>query len=158
MGCGFHLRTNTLASYISTVDISGAKSPGIVRSLERKLDEFGIVVGGSSTPDVRVQISEHNFEKQASLLAPLGGMIEYELTLTVILRIGLPNVEPNSDEISLSATRKVKVNAENLLSTSAEEQLVRKELSDTIVEEIIRTITHETQALSSPTSTEAVEH
>lgn len=157
IGCGFHLRTNTLASYISTVDVSGAKSPRIVRSLERKLDELGIDVDKSSTPDVRVHISEHSFVKEASLLAPLGGMIEYELTLTVVLRIGLPNFVSNSDVVSLSTSRHVKVNAENLLSTSAEEQLVRKELSDSIVDEIIRTISHEIRRPSVATSIEDVE-
>lgn len=157
IGCGFHLRTNTLASYISSVDVTGTKSPRIIRSLESKLNELGIVVDASATPDVHVHISEHSFEKEASLLAPLGGMIEYELTLTVVMRIGLPNIEPNSDVVSLSATRKVKVNAENLLSTSMEEQLVRRELSDTIVDEIIRTISHEVRRPSSPTANEDAE-
>ncbi|MXW52944.1 MAG: hypothetical protein F4X44_00415 [Gammaproteobacteria bacterium] len=154
--CGFHLRTNTLASYISSVDVTGTKSPRIVRSLESKLNELGIVVDTSDAPDVRVQISEHSFEKEASLLAPLGGMIEYELTLTVVMRFGVPNIEPNTDVVSMSATRKVKVNTENLLSTSAEEQLVRRELSDTIVDEIIRTISHEVRRPLSPPSNEDI--
>ena len=157
VSCGFHLRTDTLASYISFVEVTGTKSPTIVRSLKRKLNEMGIVVDASSTPDVRVQISEHSFEKEASLLAPLGGMIEYELTLTVVLRIGLPNIDSNSDVLSITSTRRVKVNAENLLSTSAEEQLVRKELNDLIVDEIIRTISHETQRPSISTDNEVAE-
>ena len=143
VSCGFHLRTESLASYISSVEVTGTSSPRIVRSLERKLDEIGVVVDAPPSPDVRVQITQHSIKKEASLLAPLGGMIEYELTLTVDYKIGLPNIEADSDVISLSTTRPVKVNAENLLSTSAEDQLVRRELIDTIVDEIIRNIPHE---------------
>lgn len=145
VGCGFHLRTETLASYISSVEVTDAQSPKIARSLKGKLEQIGIDVDSPSTPDIRVQISEHNFEKQASLLAPLGGMIEYELTLSVELIIGQPEIEADSDVITLSTTRSVRVNSENLLSTSAEDQLVRRELTDTIVGQIIRILFFEVQ-------------
>lgn len=143
VGCGFHLRTDTLASYVSSVDVTGPSSPRIVRSLERDLSEIGVVVENSSNPDVRIQVNEHNIEKEASLLAPLGGMIEYELTLTVNYKIGLPNIDEASEALSITATRPVKVNAEDLLSTSTEDQLVRRELVDMIVDEIIRNISYE---------------
>lgn len=157
VSCGFHLRTESLASYISSVEVTGTSSPRIVRSLERKLDEIGVVVDAPPSPDVRVQITQHSIKKEASLLAPLGGMIEYELTLTVDYKIGLPNIEADSDVISLSTTRPVKVNAENLLSTSAEDQLVRRELIDTIADEIIRNIPHEIEKPSNTNSNEGME-
>lgn len=143
VGCGFHLRTDTLASHVSSIDVTGPSSPSIVRSLKRELTEIGVVVENPSNPDVRVLVNEHTVEKEASLLAPLGGMIEYELTLTVHYKIGLPNIDATSEGLSISATRPVKVNAENLLSTSAEDQLVRRELVDMVVVEIIRNISHE---------------
>ncbi|MCY3885366.1 MAG: hypothetical protein OXG24_10700 [Gammaproteobacteria bacterium] len=144
-GCGFHLRTETLANYVSSVEITDAQSSRITQSLKRHLKQIGISVDSGTSPDVRVRISQHDFEKQASLLAPHGGMIEYELTLTVKLSIGLPVIQSDSDVITLSATQPVKVNAENLLSTSAEEQLVRRELTNTIVGEIIRILSYEMQ-------------
>lgn len=157
VSCGFHLRTESLASYISSVEVTGTSSPRIVRSLERKLDEIGVAVDAPPSPDVRVQITQHSIKKEASLLAPSGGMIEYELTLTVDYKIGLPNIEADSDVISLSTTRPVKVNAENLLSTSTEDQLVRRELIDTIADEIIRNIPHELEKPSNTNSNEGME-
>ena len=81
VSCGFHLRTASLASYISSVEVSGTNSPRIVQSLERKLNEVGVVVDAPPSPDVRVQIIQHKIKKEASLLAPLGGMIEYDSRL-----------------------------------------------------------------------------
>ena len=77
--------------------------------------------------------------------------------MTVDYKIGLPNIETDSDVISLSTTRPVKVNAENLLSTSAEDQLVRRELIDTIADEIVRNISHEVERPSNTSSIEGVE-
>ena len=157
VGCGFHLRTDTLASQVSSVDVTGPSSPRIVRSLKRELSEIGVVVVDSSNPDVRVLVNEHTMEKEASLLAPPGGMIEYELTLTVNYKIGLPNIDEASEALSVSATRPVKVNAEDLLSTSAEDQLVRRELVDMIVDQIVRNISHEIRRPSNATKKEIEE-
>lgn len=157
LGCGFHLRTDSLADYVNSVEVTSLSSPRLAESLETKFLENGVSVDSPKNPDVRVLLSSHDFEKKASQFAPLGGMVEYEVTLTVVLTIGLPDIERESSVLSLSKTQPVKVNAEKLLSTSAEEQLVRRELIDSMADDIVRIISHQISLPSAPQESNPVE-
>ena len=137
-GCGFYLRTTDLTSYVATAAVSSSKSPQIVSSMVRHLTELGIDVNAKGTPDVVIKVHEHNFRQETSLLVPRGGLVEYELTLVVRLGISFRNDQSDPTNVTLSETQRVNVNPDNLLSTSAEDEVVRGELVDKIVNATVR--------------------
>ena len=141
-GCGFHLRTTDLTSYVATAAVLSSKSPQIVSSMVQHLTELGIDVNAKGTPDVVIQIHKHNFQQKTSLLIPKGGLVEYELTLVVRIGVTFRNDQADPTSLTLSETQRVNVNADNLLSTSAEDEVVRGELVDKIVSATVRRLSN----------------
>lgn len=137
-GCGFHLRTTSLSTQVSNVDISSSESPRIARALERGFEELGIGVVSEGEPEVRIHIQEHRFVQEASHLVPRGGLVEYELTLRVRVGIEILDVDEEPHERMFTEAQRVAVNADNLLATSAEDVVVRRELVDKVVHAVIR--------------------
>ncbi len=146
-GCGFQLRTTSLSSQIANVEVSSIESPRIVSALERSLSQLGISVDPMEEPDVRVYVYEHEFVQKASLFVPRGGLVEYELTLEVQVGIEVATSHQEPQKAVLAEAQRVAVNADNLLSTSAEDEVVRQELVDKIANAIIRLIAN---AVSQP--------
>ncbi|MCY4144684.1 MAG: hypothetical protein OXG08_13480 [Gammaproteobacteria bacterium] len=139
-GCGFQLRTTSLSSQVASVEVSSIESPRIASALERGLSRLGIGVESVEAPDVRVHIYEHEFLQAGSLFIPRGGLVEYEITLEVHIGIEVADEQEEPLNTVLTEAQRVAVNAENLLSTSAEDEVVRQELVDKIVDSIIRLI------------------
>ena len=62
-GCGFYLRTTTLGSYLSTVNLDVAKSPLLERELERAFLLNDVSVSDSESADLSIRLKDSEFQK-----------------------------------------------------------------------------------------------
>lgn len=135
-GCGFSLKSHSLGDFVEAIEVEADRSPQFRRELTRALEENGVETESTAQDAVFVSVTEHEFLKNSSLVVPRRGLIEYELTLRVEFTITIDEQEP--ELVVLSATRRVNVNADKLLSTSAEDRVVRSDLTKKVVKQLIR--------------------
>ena len=137
-GCGFYLRTTTLGSYLATVNLDVAKSPLLERELERAFLLNDVSVSDSESADLSIRLKDSEFQKSTSLVVPREGLQEYELILQVTFTIWFDGDESAAEDVSFTKAGRVRVHPEQLLSTSAEEQTVRTELTKGVIENFVQ--------------------
>ncbi|MXZ45148.1 MAG: hypothetical protein F4Z01_09315 [Gammaproteobacteria bacterium] len=137
-GCGFYLRTTTLGSYLSTVNLDVAKSPLLERELERAFLLNDVSVSDSESADLSIRLKDSEFQKSTSLVVPREGLQEYELILQVTFTIWFDGDQSTAEDVSFTKAGRVRVHPEQLLSTSAEEQTVRTELTKGVIENFVQ--------------------
>ena len=137
--CGFHLRSQNVGSYIDTVALKVVQAPQLRREMINAFKVNDVAISTDNTYDVLVEIVDHGYRKNTSLVVPRQGLIEYELTLDVNLKLVFQNPD---EEVSLTLeeTGRVRVNSDKLLSTAAEEERVRVELNTRIVDKILNNL------------------
>lgn len=134
--CGFYLRTDNLGTYIDSVSLKVVQAPQMRRELVIALDKNDVEIIEGESYDVLIEVIDHEYRKNTSLVVPRRGLVEFELTLHVGVRLEFQN---SAEEVNLTLeqTGRVRVNSDKLLSTSAEEEKVRVELNTRIVNAII---------------------
>lgn len=134
--CGFYLRTDNLGTYIDSVSLKVLQAPQMRRDLVIALDKNDVEITEGESYDVLIEVIDHEYSKNTSLVVPRRGLVEFELTLRVGVRLEL---QDSAEEVNLTLeqTGRVRVNFDKLLSTSAEEEKVRVELNTRIVKAII---------------------
>ena len=151
-GCGFYLRTTNLGSYLTTVNLNATLSPLLEHELKRVFSRNDIAISESDNADLTVLLKDYEFQKSTSLVVPREGLTEYELILQVSFTLWFSGDEDSAEEISFSKAGRVRVHPNQLLSTSAEEQTVRKELTQGVVEDFVQDLylrlAHESEAES----------
>ena len=135
--CGFYLRTTTLGSYLSSVHVDAAQAPIIEQELIRAFSHDDVAIVESENAELSVRLRDFEFQKSTSLVVPREGLIEYDLVLQTSLVIWFDGDENSSEEVSFSQAGRVRVHPNRLLSTSAEEQTVREELVQGVIEDFL---------------------
>ena len=136
-GCGFYLRTTNLGSYLATVNLDAAQLPLLERELTRVLTVNDVTITDAETADLSIRLKDYEFQKSSSLVVPREGLIEYELVLQVTFTLWFSGGDDAGEEISFSKAGRVRVHPNQLLSTSAEEQTVRTELTQGVIENFV---------------------
>lgn len=139
-GCGFYLRTTTLGTYLSSVNIDIAQSPALERELKYVFTLNEVSVSESESADLSVRLKDSNIQKSTSLVVPREGLQEYELILQVTFTLWFNGDEETVEEISFTKAGRVRVHPNQLLSTSAEEQTVRTELIQGVVDDFVHNL------------------
>lgn len=137
-GCGFYLRTTTLGSYLTTVNLDVAQSPSLEHELERVFLLNNVSVSDSEKADLSIRLKDSEFQKSTSLVVPREGLQEYELILQVTFTIWFDGDESTAEDVAFTKAGRVRVHPEQLLSTSAEEQTVRTELTQGVIENFVQ--------------------
>lgn len=134
--CGFYLRTNNLGTFIDSVTLKVLQAPQMRQELVIMLGKNDVEISEDESYDVLIEVVEHEYLKNTSLVVPRQGLIEFELTLQVGVRL---EFHDSAEEVNLKLeqTGRVRVNSDKLLSTSAEEEKLRDELNTRIVNSII---------------------
>lgn len=135
--CGFYLRTTNLGSYLTTVNLDVAQSPLLEREFKRVFAVNNITVSDAEVTDLSIRLKDYEFQKSPSLVVPREGLIEYELIVQVTFLLWFDGDEESAEEISFSQAGRVRVHPSQLLSTSAEEQKVRTELAQGVIDDFI---------------------
>ena len=136
-GCGFYLRTTTLGTYLSTVNIDVAQSPVLEKELKQVFSLNEVSVSDSESADLSIRLKESNLQKSTSLVVPREGLQEYELILEVTFTVWFNGDEETVEDLSFTKAGRVRVHPNQLLSTSAEEQTVRTELNQGVVDDFV---------------------
>lgn len=137
-GCGFYLRTTTLGSYITSVYLDVDQSPLLDRELERVFSFNDVSVSDSETADLSIRLKDSEFQKSTSLVVPREGLQEYELILQVTFTIWFSGDVETAEDVSFTKAGRVRVHPDQLLSTSAEEQTVRTELTQGVIDKFVQ--------------------
>ena len=134
--CGFYLRTNNLGTFIDSVTLKVLQAPQMRQELVITLNKNDVEISEDESYDVLIEVVDHEYHKNTSLVIPRQGLVEFELTLQVGVRL---EFQDSAEEVNLTLeqTGRVRVNSDKLLSTSAEEEKLRDELNTRIVNAII---------------------
>ena len=135
--CGFYLRMTNLGSYLTTVNLDVAQSPLLEREFKRVFDLNNVTVSDSESTDLSIRLEDYEFQKSPSLVVPREGLIEYELIVQATFLLWFDGDEESAEEISFSRAGRVRVHPSQLLSTSAEEQKVRTELAQGVIDDFV---------------------
>ncbi|MCY3541619.1 MAG: hypothetical protein OXH31_06900 [Gammaproteobacteria bacterium] len=136
-GCGFYLRTTTLGTYLSSVNIDIAQSPILEKELKHVFLLNEVSMSDSERADLSIRLKDSNLQKSTSLVVPREGLQEYELILQVTFKLWFNGDEETAEDISFTKAGRVRVHPNQLLSTSAEEQTVRTELIQGVVDDFV---------------------
>ncbi len=136
-GCGLVLRDITLGQYVGSVAVIADQSPLLDKELTHLLDLNEVDTQASGNSDLTIRLASHEFQKSASLVVPRQGLLEYELTLDVVIEVTYRSSEL-SEILEFSTTGRVRVNSNRLLSTSVGDRDVRGELTKEIASQIVR--------------------
>ena len=96
-----------------------------------------VSVSDSKNTDLSIRLKDSDLQKSASLVVPREGLQEYELILEVTFTLWFNGDEETVEDISLTKAGRVRVHPDQLLSTSAEEQTVRIELIQGVVDDFV---------------------
>jgi LPS-assembly lipoprotein len=152
-GCGFHLRGSGQIStqldmlHVTAIDAYG----GLVQKLESVLTQAGVAIerDKSLAPYSLNIISEKNTRRAATTTSRIT-VAEYELRLLVEFqledRAGDVIIAPSS----LVTERVYTLDQANLMGSNEEEELLREEMQDEIIEQIIRRVEASTRSRNKP--------
>lgn len=136
-GCGFYLRSTNLGSYLATVKLEVAQSPLLEHEFKRVFALNNVTISKADTADLSIRLEDYEFQKSPSLVVPREGLIEYELIVQVTFLLWFDGDEEAAEEVSFSQAGRVRVHPSQLLSTSAEEQKVRTELAQGVIDDFL---------------------
>lgn len=145
VGCnGFKLRGSlVIPKYLRTVYITPCEPYEPLQSLLRaRLKRNNVTVVNYADPNVTIlEISKPTIKQQVLAYGSSGEVQRYNLTLTV--NYTLISKGENAQQTSRSIMRSRELNRSNnmLLSNEGEEQIVKRELLNEAVSEILRQIT-----------------
>lgn len=135
--CGFQLRSFQFAQEIESACIEGETSSELAIELKIQLWKLGIACDKTESADVRIRLDKLQFTKKALLMSPREGMLEYELILSTSYSITIATDKDDSKPIAISERQRVKVNPDKLLSTAAEDRVVRTEMIQRTAENML---------------------
>ncbi|MXX95617.1 MAG: hypothetical protein F4Y65_08040, partial [Gammaproteobacteria bacterium] len=97
--CGFYLRTDNLGTYIDSVSLKVVQAPQMRRELVIALDKNDVEIIDGESYDVLIEVIDHEYRKNTSLVVPRRGLVEFELTLHVGVRLEFQN---SAEEVNLT--------------------------------------------------------
>ncbi|MDP6264157.1 MAG: LPS assembly lipoprotein LptE [Pseudomonadales bacterium] len=153
-GCGFHLRgSGRSATQLDMLHVTAFNAYGeLVQKLESVLTEAGVEI----EPDKSVApyslriISEKNTRRAATTTSRIT-VAEYELRLLVEFQLENRAGDLIIAPASLVTERVYTLDQANLMGSNEEEELLREEMQDEIIEQIIRRVEASTRSRNTPT-------
>ncbi len=146
-GCGFHLRgTFVVPEALSTVYVEGS-DVDIVRQLKDSLASSGAQVLSERTEDAAVvQLLRSDYARQVRTVDTRGLATSYELVYTVAYRVLDGNGETLAQVPAFELRRDFNFDSSQLLQKRNEEQFLREDMQEEIVQRILRRLSTVTTA------------
>lgn len=160
-GCGFHLRGSDLSASFDTAYVGSAGDVSIGDELERTLGFAGVdVVADRAEADVRIDLIGQEERRRSVSVTQRARAAEYELSLVVRYRIvalddasGEEPVEtPLVPDRAVRAVRVYRIDRANIVGSSEEEALLRGEMEQDLVQQIVRSLDAATRNLQASSS------
>lgn len=142
-GCGFHLRnTPSLAQQVGEIRLDSVGPYGdLMRKIQRQLDIMGVTTGEGDVADEwsLVILSEKN-TRRAVTTTSLITVAEYELQLQVEFQLARGDGDLAIPPTPLTARRIYVLDRTSLAGSSEEEEVLKGEMQDELVEAILRRV------------------
>ena len=149
-GCGFHLRGNELSANFDKVYVSAVRAVTIERQLERSLGFAGVeVVSDRATADVVIDLTAQRENRRSISVTERARTAEYEISLEIRYRIVAQepagaDAEPAQTVLvgdrSIRVARTYRLDRNNLVAGSEEQSLLRGEMEQELVQQILRSL------------------
>ena len=149
-GCGFHLRGNELSANFETVYVSTVNAITIDRQLARSLGFAGVeVINDRSAADVVIDLMDQRDTRRSVSVTERARTAEYEISLEVNYRIvgqepAAGDEEPVETLLvkdrSVRVARTYRLDRNNIVGSSEEQALLRGEMEQDVVQQILRSL------------------
>ncbi len=149
-GCGFHLRGNELSANFDRVHVSAVSAVTIERQLARSLGFAGVeVVGDRTAADVVIDLTAQRENRRSISVTERARTAEYELSLEIRYRIvaqepadadAKPVQTVLVEDRSIRVARTYRLDRNNLVAGSEEQSLLRGEMEQDLVQQILRSL------------------
>ena len=147
-GCGFHLRGNELSANFDTVFLSSVSAVTIERELTRSLGFAGVeVVADRSVADVVIDLTAQFDGRRSISVTERARTAEYEISLEIRYRIvGQEPAKADAEPVetllvkdrSVRVARTYRLDRNNIVGSSEEQTLLRGEMEQDVVQQILR--------------------
>lgn len=165
-GCGFHLRGNELSANFERAYVSSVSAVTIERQLARSLGFAGVeVVTDRSAADVVIDLTAQRDNRRSISVTERVRTAEYEISLEIRYRIVAQepagaDTEPVQtllvEERSIRVARTYRLDRNNIVGSSEEQALLRGEMEQDLVQQILRSL--DTATRSRASTPEATTH
>lgn len=154
-GCGFHLRGSDLSANFDSAYVGSAGGVSIGDELERTLGFSGVdVVRDRAAADVVIHLTGQRERRRSVSVTARARTAEYEMSLEVRYRIvgRAAGAGEDSEEMVLVEDRSVRtvrvyrLDRNNIVGSSEEESLLRGEMEQDLVQQIVRSLDAATRA------------
>ena len=149
-GCGFHLRGSELSANFETVYVSSASAITIEHQLARSLGFAGVeVVTDRSAADVVIDLTSQRDDRRSVSVTERARTAEYEISLEIRYRIvGQKPVAADEEPVetvlvedrSVRVARTYRLDRNNIVGSSEEQALLRGEMEQDVVQQILRSL------------------
>lgn len=151
--CGFHLRgSGQISTQLDVLHVTAINAYGeLVQKLESVLTRAGVAIerNKSLAPYSLRIISEKNTRRAATTTSRIT-VAEYELRLVVEIQLENRTGDLIMAPSSLVTERVYTLDQANLTGSNEEEELLRQEMQDEIIEQIIRRVEAITRSRKKP--------
>jgi len=138
-GCGFHLRTWDLEGTVETARITANTRNPVAVPLGRALQSAGVeLVDDGSEVDLVIELLADRQGRRSVSVTDQARAAEYETTLSVQYAVRDRDREILMDPNWIRASRVYRVDRDNLVGSSQEQQLLEREMVNDLVQQILR--------------------
>lgn len=139
-GCGFQLRRWELGAAFKTVHVASARGVDLHRELAPALGQAGLrALPSAAGADLVIKLSRQRQDRRSGAIVG-GRAAEAELGLEIAFAVSNADGKLLVAERLLSAERWASVDRDNLVGSSAEQALLRQEMRDDLVAQMLRAL------------------
>ena len=151
VGCGFQLRSWDLSGDFETIGLSTAGQQPIAAPLERALRQTGLrFVEAGEDPDLLVELLDSREDLRTATVGVNARTAEFELTSGVNFAVKDGDGKTLSVPRWAQSRRVYQLDRGNLVGSSEEQTLLRREMQSDLVQQVMRTLNAVTRASVTP--------
>jgi len=147
-GCGFHLRGVGIESAVESAEIREVGRVALSRDLARALEAAGVNVVESGPAEVTIELLGQTEDKRGISVTDRARTAEYELSLDVRYRVLGADATELLEERVARIERIYRLDQSNIVGSHEEEALVRREMVQEAVRQIVYSLDAATRARS----------
>lgn len=139
-GCGFQLRRWDIGTAFETVHVASGRGVDLHRELGPALAQAGLrALPSAAGADLVIKLSRQQQSQRSGAIVG-GRAAEVELGMEIAFTVSGADGKALVPERVLSAERRASLDRDNLVGSSAEQDLLRREMRDDLVAQMLRAL------------------
>ena len=140
-GCGFHLRTYSLDSNVSSFYVESADQNFLTEELRRGLRQAGAVeADAAGEAELVVELMDGRRIRRSASTTGSARAAEYEMELGVLFQLLNAQGEVMAEPRWITRERVYRVDRDNIVGNNEEQVLIEREMRADLVQSVVRTI------------------